>query len=69
MIPTNRPPTHPFDILIKEFDETGDEWLVGRDTWSDIQCGLVASCTDTEIQFWLNLRDNYEEYLENKEKS
>lgn len=66
-LPTHRPPTHPHDMLLNEFKLDFGFWVIGQIRWSDIQCKVVAKHTNQDVQFWINLRDDYEEWEKNND--
>lgn len=72
MKPTHRRPTHPLDMLVDMIDEAPynqsrtDLILIVSDPWTDADCSLVADVMHTETQFWINLRDDYDNWEEEK---
>ena len=55
-LPTNRPTTHPGEMLWEEFLKHPES------------LALVACITGTSVEFWLNLQRTWDEWVQQQEK-
>jgi plasmid maintenance system antidote protein VapI len=62
MLPNNREPTHPCDVLREEFGLL----VVGYPPITPYTAQQWADICGTTPEYWLTLQKNYDDYLTNK---